>query len=84
MSELTLEEEQAIKERCKKSNKGWFEGGLTMYQCPVCTKQFCVHDQSQWAYKRRITKTKQAQTLYLCSYTCCRTYDRVIGERKIL
>ena len=52
MNEVSLEEEQGIKERCKYFNRGWFEGGLTMYNCPICQKPFVVHDQNGWVYKR--------------------------------
>ena len=83
MSELTLEEEQAIRKRCQKQNTGQWENGLTMYDCPICTKRFVIHDQGQWVYKRRarvLSKAKSYLPMYLCSYKCCRVYDRIFDK----
>lgn len=83
MSELTLEEEQAIKDRCQKSNEGRFEGGMTLYDCPVCQKTFCVHCESSWVYKRGTYKKGRGRVLfYLCSYGCTRKYDEIFDKPK--
>ena len=84
MKDLTLEEIQAIKDRCKQSNEGRFEGGLTIYDCVVCGKPFCVHSEGSWVYKRRIFRSKKPQniTLYMCSYGCTRKYDAVFERKK--
>lgn len=84
MTEMTLEEEQAIKDRCQESNEGRFEGGLTIYDCPVCGKAFCIHSEGSWVYKRRIFRRKKPQniTLYMCSYGCSRKYDQVFQSKK--
>ena len=81
MKELSLEEIQAIKDRCKKSNHGDWEGGLTVYSCPVCTKRFVVHNESGWVYKRKRFKDKQV-ILYLCSYGCSRKFDSIYEKPK--
>lgn len=77
--ELNEEEIQAIRERCKESNKGWLEGGLATFKCPVCQKHFVIHDIGHWVYKRRIYKGKKSQTLYICSYPCLRKFDSIFG-----
>lgn len=83
MADLTLEEEQAIKQRCQKTNAGKWEGGLTMYDCPVCLKHFCIHNESMWVYKRKNWNSKRKNRmaiLYLCSYACMRKYDRIFDK----
>lgn len=83
MTELSLEEEQAIRDRCKHTNRGRSVGGLTMYDCPVCTKAFVVHNETVWVYKRKRGKYKKsAVVLYFCSYGCMRTYDRLFDTEK--
>lgn len=83
MAELTSEEEQAIRKRCQKQNSGRWEGGLTLYDCVICGKTFCIHDQGQWVYKRRtrvLSNAKSYLPMYLCSYKCCRVYDRIFDK----
>ena len=79
---MTLEEEKAIRERCRKPNKGRFEGGLTLYDCPVCGKTFCIHCESSWVYKRGVycNNKHYRAFLYICSYPCTRKYDAVFGK----
>ena len=79
MSDLTLEEIQGIKERCKEPNKGWLAGGLATFKCPICQKNFVIHDIGSWVYKRKIYKGKKMQTLYMCSYPCIRKYESIFG-----
>lgn len=79
-NEVTLEEEQAIRDRCKEGSEAWFENGIAMYKCVVCGKSFCIHDLSAWVFKRRIWNGRKARTLYLCSYPCSRKYDKVFGK----
>jgi len=76
MNDLTLEEIQNIIQRCKKPNKGIAEGGLVGFHCPVCGKHYYITSLSDWTYKRRI-KQKSTAMLYICSYTCVRTYDSI-------
>lgn len=80
MSELTLEEEQAIRNRCKVGNETWFEDGIAMFKCIVCEKPFCIHDIGGWVYKRRCWNKKKAKLLYLCSYPCSRKYDKIFDK----
>jgi len=83
MNELTLEEEQAIKERCKESNRGEWKGGLTIYSCPVCTRKFVVHDERSWVYKRKKFINKRGSMLfYFCSYGCTRVFDWLFEKPK--
>ena len=83
MKELSLEEIQAIKDRCKHTNRGRSVGGLTMYDCPVCTKTFVVHNEAAWVYKRKKFINKRgAMLFYLCSYGCTRVYDRLFEKPK--
>ena len=85
MNEVSLEEEQAIKERCKDSNKGRFEGGMTLYDCPICTKQFVVQDIKAWVYKRRTrSRRKNESILYMCSYPCTRIYDNIYRKKQVI
>ena len=80
MTELSLEEEQAIRDRCQKTNEGHFSGGLTIYNCPVCKKDFCVSCEKTWIFKRKRTKGKKyVGMIYLCSYSCSRKYEQVFG-----
>lgn len=80
MDNLTLEEIQGIKDRCRFSNTGKFDNGVTMYRCPICEKNFTVMDPGQWIYKRRTrAKRKSESIMYLCSYSCIRKYDEVFG-----
>lgn len=81
MADLTLEEIAAIKDRCKKPNKGEWEGGLVRFKCPLCEKRFYVTSLSDWVFKRRI-KQKSTALLYLCSYGCSRRYDQAFGIDK--
>ena len=78
MNKLTLEEEQAIKQRCQKPNKGEWEGGLVRFECPLCGKMFYITSLGDWTYKRRI-KQKATALLYICSYPCLRKYDSIFG-----
>lgn len=81
MNEVSLEEEQAIRERCKNTNSGMFAHGVTTYKCPVCEKDFVISDTSQWVYKRKTrAKRKNEAVLYLCSYSCSRTYDQIFDH----
>lgn len=81
MRDISLEEEQAIKERCRESNKGRFEHGTTIYTCPICQKNFCISDTSEWAYKRRTrSRRKNEAILYICTYGCTRTYDKIFEK----
>lgn len=83
MEEINKDEVEQIKKRCQKPNGGRWEGGLTLYDCPVCCKTFCIHDQGQWVYKRRtrvLSKAKSYLPMYLCSYKCCRVYDRIFDK----
>lgn len=81
MNEVSLEEEQAIRERCKNTNSGKFAHGVTMYRCPICEKDFMISDSNQWVYKRRTrTRRKNEAVLYLCSYSCSRTYDQIFDH----
>lgn len=41
-------------------------------QCSVCERMFIVPDPSAWAYKRKPGST----TLYFCSWTCLRKWDK--------
>lgn len=77
MSDLTLEEIQGIKERCKEPNKGRPNGGITTYTCPVCKKDFVMSNISAWTFKRHIYKGRNKATLYICGYTCARRYDSI-------
>ena len=83
MKDLTLEEIQAIKDRCKDSNHGEWEGGLTMYNCPVCQKRVVIHNESSWVYKRKrfLNKNKYV-LLYFCSYGCTRKFDSIYEKPK--
>ena len=81
MNKLTLEEEQAIKQRCQKPNKGEWEGGLVRFECPLCGKMFYITSLGDWVFKRRI-KQKATALLYLCSYGCSRRYDQAFGIDK--
>lgn len=78
MNDLTLEEIAAIKDRCKKPNKGEWEGGMVRFECPICQKHFYIISLRDWTYKRRI-KTKSTFLIYLCSYGCSRKYDSIFG-----
>lgn len=40
--------------------------------CPICNKMFHTTN-SMWGYTRRVNRDK---TLYFCSYSCMRTYER--------
>lgn len=83
MEDLTLEEIEGIKARCQKSNVGQWQGGLTMYQCPVCEKNFIIHNENMWVYKRKNWNSKRKNRmaiLYLCSYACMRKYDRIFDK----
>lgn len=80
MADLTLEEIQRIKDRCKVTNTGEFQDGVTLYCCPACEKKFAISDLKQWAYKRRTrSKRKNESILHFCSYTCARKYDKVFN-----
>lgn len=81
MNKLTLEEEQAIKQRCQKLNKGEWEGGLVRFECPICGKMFYITSLGDWVFKRRI-KQKATALLYLCSYGCSRRHDQAFGIDK--
>lgn len=78
MADLTLEEIAAIKDRCKKPNKGEWEGGLVSFHCPVCNKRFYIVSLGDWVFKRRL-KQKTTAIVYLCSYGCSRQYDSIFG-----
>lgn len=81
MDNLTLEEIQGIKDRCRFSNTGKFDNDVTMYRCPVCEKDFVISDSTQWVYKRRTrARRKNEAVLYLCSYSCSRTYDQIFDH----
>lgn len=80
--ELSIEETEAIKERCKHSSLGEFEQGVSVYHCPVCQKRYAIQDLAQWAYKRRRNlPNKKNLTIYLCSYGCTRVYDKVFSKK---
>ena len=80
---MTEEEKELIDKNTRVPNSGSFYGGMTMFKCPVCQKDFCIHDLNQWVYKRkRYFKSKNYSRekivlLYLCSYGCTRKYDHV-------
>ena len=78
---LTLEEIENIKERCKKSNTGTFDRGVTLYKCPCCQKDFSVMYVDGWAYKRKTRSfRKNESVLYFCSYSCTRVYDQIFQK----
>ena len=78
MADLTLEEIAAIKDRCKKPNKGEWEGGMVRFECPICQKHFYIISLRDWTYKRRI-KQKSTALLYICSYPCIRVHESIFG-----
>ena len=82
MRDISLEEEQAIRERCKNTNSGMFAHGVTTYKCPIDEKDFVISDSTQWVYKRKTrAKRKNESVLYFCSYKCCRVYDKIFENR---
>ena len=81
MKEMTLEEEQAFRERCKQTNTGKFDNGVTVYTCPRCGKNFAISYIEGWVYKRRTRSyRKNESVLYFCSYSCCRDFDKVFKK----
>ena len=63
--------------RARKPHKKY--GGLAdMFNvkvCPVCGKEFIVHDVHEWAYKRTINNNLR----YFCSYGCKQKQLRAMG-----
>jgi len=79
MNKLTLEEKQAIKERCKEPNKGRLSGGIATYTCPVCKKDFVISNIRGWVFKRHFYIGRNRATLYFCGYNCSKQYDSIFG-----
>lgn len=80
---MTPEEIESIKARCRKSNIGIWEGGLTTYRCAVCEKRFVIHNEGSWVYKRKKYRFHNGSVvLYLCSYGCTRKFDEIFDPPK--
>lgn len=78
--DLTIDQYQEIKDRCKESNPGRFDNGVTLYNCPCCQKDFAISYVDGWTYKRRTrSHRKNESILYFCSYSCIRIYDKIFG-----
>ena len=50
---------------------------ISIKQCPICGKEFCVLYPDMYRYKR----TDRNQLKYFCSWSCLREFDKQKGEK---
>ena len=51
---------------------------FNVQNCPICGKDFIIHDASQWVYKKRGGRDGK-KMLYFCGYNCKQKYLRSKG-----
>lgn len=59
----------------------------TRKNCHNCDKEFTIWLESDWAYKKHMGHGKNERTLYFCTWSCLRAWekenDRKKGKHKI-
>lgn len=50
------------------------------FDCPVCSKHFCISTIEMWTYKRSVFLKGHSKGILLCSYGCMRRFDSVMGD----
>lgn len=49
--------------------------------CTQCGQSFLLPSPGQWLYKRVKKKNGNSRTMYFCSYTCERDYNKVYPKK---